>query len=65
MRYDLDLLNRLYERYERRVLNSSSLATRVALKLNKEQFPEYFENRLEYDEEIKRLIAFYLLIIFK
>ena len=55
MRYDLDILSRLYKIYDKRIKKSPVLVNKISLKLNKAQFPEYFLHINDYDIAIDKL----------
>lgn len=57
MTYDDILLSDLIKIYEKRDANSSCLKNKVKIKLTKEKYPKYFENRIEFDEAIERLLV--------
>lgn len=55
MKYDRVLLKDLMAIYERRDANSSNFKINIKIKITKEKYPKYFENRYEYDDAIQRL----------
>lgn len=56
MKIDDIILNDLIKIYEKRNANSSNFKTKIKIKLNKEKYPKYFDNRVEFDEAIRRLV---------